>query len=203
MPEGFVVEDIIAITGHRVYPDRASLFRGLDQLQARTYLFGGAQGIDTDALEYIAKTQPHSLRTVIVPNRLVDQPSITIPITKKYSTSVLELGQTGPGRYMNRNRYLVNNSNHLRAFYDFRKSGGTYNTIRYARNTGKPLSITPMIEQDLSKYMVYTEKEMWDFMNRTQVIQVTLSRVKAIGTGLCKQRVGHSPPGVVVRLRSW
>ncbi len=203
MPEGYVVADIIAISGHRLYPDRAALFQGLDQLKARTYLFGGAQGIDTDALEYIAKTQPHSLRTVIVPNRLVDQPKLTIPITNKYSTSVVELGQTGPGRYMNRNRYLVNHSNHLRAFYDFRKSGGTYNTIEYARNTGRPLSITPMIEQDLNKYTAYTEKEMWEFLNTTQENKVPLTHVKAIITGYFRQRVGHIPPDVVVRLRSW
>lgn len=203
MQEGYVVADIIAISGHRQYPDRAALFKGLDQLGARTYLFGGARGIDSDALEYIAKTQPHSLRTVIVPNRLIDQPKLTIPITNKYSTSVIELGKTGPGRYMNRNRYLVNNSNHLRAFYDFRKSGGTYNTIEYARNTGRSLSITPMIEQDLNKYTVYTEKEMWDFMNTTQANNVPLTHVKAVITGYFRQSVGYIPADVVVRLRSW
>lgn len=203
MPEGYVVADIIAISGHREYPDRAALFRGLDQLKARTYLFGGARGIDTDALEYIGKTQPHSLRTVIVPNRLADQPKLTIPITNKYATSVVELGHTGAGRFMNRNRYLVNHSNHLRAFYDFRKSGGTYNTIEYARNTDRPFSITPMIVQDLNKYTVYTEKEMWEFMNTTQANQVPLSHVKAVITGYFRQRVGYIPADVVVRLQSW
>lgn len=203
MPEGYVVADIIAISGHRQYADRASLFRGLDQLKARTYILGGAQGIDSDALEYLAKTQPHSLRTVVVPNRLVDQPKLTIPITKKYSTSIIELGRSDPGRYMNRNRYMVDYSKHLRAFYDFRKSGGTYNTIEYARNIGRPLSITPMIEKDLNKYTVYTEREMWEFMNNTQANNVPLSHVKAIITGYFRQRVGHIPADVVVRLQSW
>lgn len=203
MPEGLIVADVIAISGHRVYPDRAALFRGLDQLKARTYILGGARGVDSDALEYLAKTQPHSIRTVVVPNRLIDQPKLTIPITKKYSTSVIELGKTDPGRYMNRNRYLVDHSKHLRAFYDYRQSGGTYNTIQYARNIGRPLSITPMIEQDLNKYLVYTEKEMWDFINTTRQNQVPLSNVKGIVSGYFKVKVGHIPPDVVSVLQNW
>ena len=203
MPQGLIVRDVIAITGHRDYPDRASLFRGLDQLRAKRYLFGGARGVDSDALEYIARTQPATTRTVVVPNRLIDQPKLTIPITNKYSTSVIELGNFGPGRFMTRNKYLVDNSDHVRAFYDFRGKGGTFNTIEYSKLSGKPFSIQPMISQDLNKYLPMSEPEMWDFINRAQTNNVPLPNVKIIIMGYFNQRVGYIPANVIARFQNW
>ena len=96
------MDGITAISGHRDYPDRAALFRGLDNLHSDRYLFGGARGFDTDALKYIGRTQPGSQRIVVVPNRLIDQPKYTIPITKKYSTEIIELKNTGISKKVSR-----------------------------------------------------------------------------------------------------
>ncbi|MBA7572488.1 hypothetical protein ES708_14268 [subsurface metagenome] len=137
MPVGLKVSDIIAISGHRDYPDRASFLRGLDNLRAREYIFGGARGADSDALYHIARTQPKAIRTVIVPNRAIDQPVSARQITSQHATRVIELKNTGAGRFQIRNRAMVDRSTHLRAFYDFRGSGGTLNTIEYARSKGK------------------------------------------------------------------
>jgi len=174
------MEDITAISGLRDYPDRSSLFRGLDNLHSNKYMFGGARGVDTDALEYIGRTQPWSQRIVVVPNRLVDQPRLTIPITRKYSTKIIELKNTGISRYQIRNRYMVDNSAHLRAFYDFRGSGGTYNTIQYAKSIGKSYDIWPMNEYDQDKFMKQTPKQFNAWFDKMRTSKVNLSSIKLL-----------------------
>ena len=141
MPEGLILEDVIAISGHRVYPDRSALYSGLDRLHARRYYLGGARGVDTDALNYLADTQPGSIRHVVVPNRVIDQPAAAQAAIKKNATVITELKNTGRNRFQLRNRFMVDRSQRLSAFYDGRKSGGTYNTIKYARMRGKPVTL--------------------------------------------------------------
>ncbi len=177
MPENF---DIIAITGHRDYPDRAALYRGLDQVQARQYYFGGARGVDTDALEYISRTQAGSIRTVVVPNRLIDQPAVARAIIKEYATNIIELKNTGPDRYMIRNRFMVDHSTRVHAFYDFRGKGGTYNTIEYAKSIGRPVDIIPLISYDYDYYERMSIEEFGDFTKRMKENNVNLSSIKGL-----------------------
>ena len=180
MPEGLTVSDIIAITGHRDYPDRGAFLRGLDNLRAREYIFGGARGADSDALEYISKTQPHSVRTVVVPNRVIDQPIYSRAIIKRDATRVIELRNTGADRFMIRNKNMVDRSTHVRAFYDFRGKGGTYNTIQYARLKGKPYDVWPLAQHNEAVIMKKTPEEFGEWFNRMRGFKVNLSSIKAI-----------------------
>lgn len=173
-------DDIITITGHRDYPDRAALYRGLDRYQARHYYFGGARGVDSDALEYLARTQPRSIRTVVVPNRLIDQPLSSQAITRRYATEIIELRNTGPDRYMIRNNYMVDRSTRVRAFYDFRGYGGTKNTMDYALKEGKPLSVQPLREFSFKEFTSMKKEEFQDWVLRMKELKVDLPSIKKI-----------------------
>lgn len=180
MPEEVVSADVIAITGHRVYPDPANLYRGLDRLNAREYYFGGARGVDTDALNYISRTQPGSVRTVVVPNRVIDQPFISQEAIRLHATRVIELRNTGSDRYMIRNRFMVDKSTHLRAFYDFRGRGGTYNTIEYARSRGTNFDVYPLNGFNKNDVMNMSEKGFRTWTGMIRRYKVPLIYVKGI-----------------------
>ena len=195
--------DIVAFSGHRIYTDRASFFRGLDNLRAREYVFGGARGFDTDALEYIAKTQPHSIRTVVVPDKLINQPFYTRAITQKHSTNLIELKNTGIDRFQIRNRFIVDRSTHLRAFYDFRASGGTYNTIKYAQSIGKSYDVWPLLNYNNDDYLNMSENEFRKWMKNLRSHQVNLSAVKGIIMSFFNKKYGMIPRDVVLELGSW
>ena len=186
MPGEVVSADVIAITGHRVYPDPANLYRGLDRLKAREYLFGGARGVDTDGLKYIARTQPGSIRTVVVPNQVINQPIIAQDAIRAHASRVIELGNPGPDRYMIRNKYLVDHSDRLRAFYDFRGRGGTLNTIDYARSQGKSFDVYPLNNFDKNVVMNLPEKEFRVWMGKMRFYKVRLSALKGIITSYFK-----------------
>ena len=195
--------DIVAISGHRDYQDRSSLYRGLDNLKAREYIFGGARGSDSDALEYIARTQPQSIRTVVVPNRLTDQPVSTINITKRYGTSTIELNNSGPDRFQIRNRFMVDRSTHLRAFYDYRGSGGTYNTIQYAQSTGKSYDVWSMLNFNNDDYLNLPEASFREWMKNSRSHKVNLSAVKGMIMSFFKNKYGMIPPDIVLELGAW
>ncbi len=180
MPQGLTISDVIAISGHRDYPDRASFFRGLDNLRAREYVFGGARGADSDALEYLARTQPRSVRTVIVPNRAIDQPISSRTITSRHATRVIELRNKGAGRFQIRNRFMVDRSTHLRAFYDFRGSGGTFNTIQYAKRTGKSFDTWTLRKYDQAEFMKQSPKEFGSWFQKMRSFRVNLSAIKVL-----------------------
>lgn len=180
MPEVPTVSDVIAITGHRDYPDRGALFKGLDNLRAREYIFGGARGADSDALEYMAITQPRSLRTVVVPNRVIDQPIYTRAIIKNNATRIIELKNTGLDRFMIRNRNMVDRSTHVRAFYDFRGSGGTFNTIQYARLKGKPYDVWPMARYNETEILRKTPEEFGKWFKSMKEFKVNLGALKRV-----------------------
>lgn len=177
---GFEDEYIIAITGHRDYPDRAALYRGIDRMKADHYYFGGARGVDSDALEYISRTQPNAVRTVVVPNRLADQPIQARIITKRYAHNVIELRNTGANRYMIRNQYMVDRSTKVQAFYDFRGSGGTHNTIEYARLKGKDFTVQPCVRYERAEYEKMSRSEFGSFVQKMKHFKVNLSTIKAL-----------------------
>jgi len=171
---------IIAITGHRVYPDRAALYRGLDRMAAKHYYFGGALGVDSDALEYISRTQPHSVRTVVVPNRLIDQPTLARAQIKRYATNVIELKNTGPDRFMIRNRFMVDRSTKVNAFYDFRGRGGTYNTIEYSRAKGKLGTVNSLREFKVEEFKDVPKEQFHNTLKQMKRYKVGVSGLKMI-----------------------
>lgn len=195
MPAGLKVSDIIAISGHRDYPDRASFLRGLDNLRAREYVFGGARGADSDALEYIARTQPRSMRTVVVPNRAIDQPLSARTITSQHATRVIELHNTGAGRFQIRNRAMVDRSTHLRAFYDFRGSGGTLNTINYARSSGKSFDTWNLRRYNEAEFMKKSPKEFGKWFQKMRGFNVHLRAVKGMVIRYIKETLKTTVPG--------
>lgn len=171
---------IIAITGHRVYPDRAALYRGLDRMSARQYYFGGARGVDSDALEYISKTQPQSIRTVVVPNKVSDQLRSSQIMIKRHASNVIELKNTGRNRFMVRNRYMVDKSTKLNAFYDFRGKGGTYNTIEYARSKGKLGVVNNLREFKADEFKNMSKAKLHTLMKDMKRYNIKLSGLKQL-----------------------
>ncbi len=189
MPEGILVSDIIAISGHRVYPDPGAFYRGIDSMKAKEYIFGGARGADTDALKYIAKTQPFAIRTVVVPDRVIDQPMVARDAIRIYGQNVLELRNKGPRRYQLRNQFMVNRSTHLRAFYDYRGSGGTYNTIEYAKKIGKPYDIWSIQEFDSEKILAKSKREFHVWIEENKYYKTNLGSIKPIILSYLKEKL--------------
>lgn len=180
MSAPFTTSDIIAISGHRDFPDPGSLYRGLDNLRAREYIFGGARGTDTQALEYLSRTQPASVRTVVVPNTLGDQPASTIPVTQHNASRVIELHNTGSDRFFIRNRYMVDHSTHLRAFYDGRGRGGTFQSMNYAKSIGRSYDVWPLNSYDLNEVLSMSKGNFNNFFLKMRANRINLSSVKGI-----------------------
>ena len=180
MSNDLITTDSIAITGHRDYPDRASLYRGLDRLKARQYYFGGARGIDTDSIEYLSRTQPGSQRTVVVPNRVINQPKVAQVIIKRDATRIIELGNSGPDRFMIRNRYMVDHSERTVAFYDFRGRGGTFNTINYAKGKDKLERVFSMQDYNINEFRRMSKEEFGKWTKSMKQNKVDLSSIKMI-----------------------
>jgi hypothetical protein len=172
----------VALTGHRNYVDRAAMYRALDKIKAEKYYLGGARGFDTDALEYLAKTQPATIRTVVVPNRLIDQPTSAQEATRIYASEVIEMKNTGPGRYQVRNRYMVDHADRLEAFYDGRQTGGTVNTMNYAESKGVPVDINPLIEFDKNVIMEKSEGDFLEWLRDCERAAVSKMSVKSLVT---------------------
>lgn len=170
----------IAFTGNRDYSDRAALYRGLDDLKADRYYFGGARGADTDALEYISKTQPLSERIVVVPNRLEDQPATAQAVIRDHASFVIELKNEGPGRFQARNMYMVDRADQVVAFTDGRESGGTYNTIQYAKSQGKAVEIINYYDFDVNEIYDMTEEELVEWIDECRNREITMSTVKGL-----------------------
>ena len=203
MAEIIPFDEIVAITGHRLYPDRSALISGLDDLHAREYIFGGARGVDSDALEYIGRTQPRSIRTVVVPNRLSDQPRLTQSITRRYATNVVELKNTGLNRYRLRNQYMVDRATHVRAFYDFRGRGGTFNTIQYAKSKGKNLTVWPMQNLNKDEILAMNETKFRGWMKNMRGWRIPLAAIKSIIQAYFQMRNLQIPPDIVIQLGQW
>lgn len=202
MPGETIRAATIAITGHRDYPDRAGLYRGLDRLRADNYLLGGARGADSDALEYLSSTQPGSHRTVVVPNRLQTQPLAAQASIRSSASEVIELGNVGSDRYMIRNRFMVDHADRLAAFYDGRGHGGTFNTIEYAKSRGVAVDIMPLVEmsEDAIQAMTFKEFNLW--LDGCRVANIPRMSVKSITIRRMKLMPRGDWPGILSKLHA-
>ncbi len=172
--------DSIAITGHRDYGDPAAMYRGLDRIGARQFYFGGARGIDTDALIYVAETKPQSIRTVVVPNRLADQPVAARAAIRQHATNIIELKNTGPDRYQFRNQYMVNRADKTVGFYNYTGRGGTYQTINYARSQGKLLEVNPLVDFNRDDILQRSHDQQVEWIREMHSFKTDLSAIKGI-----------------------
>ena len=180
MAKYFDYYDTIAITGNRDYADPAALFRGLDRIGARQYFLGGARGIDTEALKYIAQTQKESIITVVVPNTIGEQPLDAQAAIKQFATNIIEMKNTGPDRFQLRNELMVDMADKTLGFYDFRGYGGTHNTIEYARSQGKLLEVHPLVEFYEEQILKKNLKEALEWIVEMRKYKVSLPAIKQI-----------------------
>lgn len=181
--------DSIAITGNRDYADPAALFRGLDRIGARQYYFGGARGIDTDALKYIQQTQPGAIRTVVVPNTLAEQPVAARDAIRQHATNVIELKNSGPKRYQLRNQYMVNKADKTVGFYDYSGKGGTYNTINYAESKGKLHQVNPLVKFNEREILSRSPVEQRKWINDMRRLKTELRAIKGIILKIISERL--------------
>ena len=202
MPGESIRAAVIAITGHRDYPDRAGFYRGLDRLSADKYILGGARGADSDALKYLAETQPITGRSVVVPNRAQDQPVAAQAVTKQYATEVIELGNVGSDRYMIRNRFMVDHADRLAAFYDGRGHGGTFNTIEYAKSRGVAVDIMPLVEMNEEAIQAMTFKDFNLWLDGCKVANIPRMSVKSITIRRMKLMPRGDWPGILSKLHA-
>jgi predicted Rossmann fold nucleotide-binding protein DprA/Smf involved in DNA uptake len=117
---------------------------------ARFYL-GGAAGIDTAALDWLAQHTEAAL-TVVVPCTVADQPASAADTIRRWSlggrlAEVVELGADtlGTSAYHARNRWMVDRSGLVIGFpHGTVPTSGTWYTIHYAAEQGKPRLVVPL-----------------------------------------------------------
>nr|WP_052477547.1 hypothetical protein [Kibdelosporangium sp. MJ126-NF4]CEL12743.1 hypothetical protein [Kibdelosporangium sp. MJ126-NF4]CTQ93503.1 hypothetical protein [Kibdelosporangium sp. MJ126-NF4] len=117
---------------------------------ARFYL-GGAVGIDTLALNWLAENSEASL-IVVVPRTVADQPALAGEAIRAWQSQdrladVIELraGAPGSAAYHARNRWMVDHSAFVIGFPQATlPSSGTWYTIDYAADQGKPRLVVPI-----------------------------------------------------------
>lgn len=156
--KGTRVTRTVTITGARsisITPERlASLFddylRPFSDSDSRFYL-GGAAGIDTAALDWLAENT-QVLLTVVVPCTVADQPTAAVESIHRWASrgrlsGVVELraDRLGAPAYHARNRWMVDRSSLVIGFpRDAKPTSGTWYTVNYAADQGKPRLVVPI-----------------------------------------------------------
>jgi len=144
---------IIAITGHRtilesdlaVIDERVHAL--LDQEDLSEVLIGGALGVDLHVLNYMLRWRQRDTPkiTVVVPNTVGHQPLSTQPMIHM-ADAVVELNvpitpRDGFQAYHVRNRYMVDRSTNVLAFFNGDERSGTSSTMHYARRCSKAVEV--------------------------------------------------------------
>lgn len=154
------MERNVAITGTRSVGDGPvetlavafeAYLRPFSDAAARFFV-GGASGVDTAALLWLAKNSGVAL-TVVVPCRIVDQPGVAAEVIEKLRgeerlAEVVELGATllDKAAYHARNRWMVDRAGLVIGFPRGAESagGGTWYTLGYAAAQGKARLVVPL-----------------------------------------------------------
>jgi predicted Rossmann fold nucleotide-binding protein DprA/Smf involved in DNA uptake len=154
------VERSVAITGTRSIGDApvdrlAAAFeaylRPFAEAKAHFYV-GGASGVDTAALQWLATNSEVAL-TVVVPCRIVDQPAGSAEVIERLRgterlADVVEMGAPllEKAAYHARNRWMVDRSDLVIGFPrgDESVGGGTWYTLNYAAEQGRARLVVPL-----------------------------------------------------------
>lgn len=154
------MERSVAITGTRSIGDAPSdevaaafeaYLRPFADAGAHFYV-GGASGVDTAALQWLASSSEVAL-TVVVPCRIVDQPAGSAALIERLRgeerlADVVEMGAAllGKAAYHARNRWMVDHAGLVIGFPrgDESVGGGTWYTLDYAAEQGKARLIVPL-----------------------------------------------------------
>jgi predicted Rossmann fold nucleotide-binding protein DprA/Smf involved in DNA uptake len=154
------VERNVAITGTRSIGDAPvdelaeafSAYLGPFAGSSAHFYVGGASGVDTAALQWLAANTEATL-TVVVPCRIVDQPSGSAQVIERLQgegrlADVVEMGATllGKQAYHARNRWMVDRADIVIGFPrgDESAGGGTWYTLNYAAEQGKVRLVVPL-----------------------------------------------------------
>ncbi|MFP5070159.1 hypothetical protein ACLFMI_10895 [Pseudonocardia nantongensis] len=154
------MERSVAITGTRSIGDApvdelaevfAAYLRPFADSTAHFYV-GGASGVDTAALQWLARNSEAAL-TVVVPCRIVDQPVGPAEVIESLRgeerlADVVEMGATllGKDAYHARNRWMVDHCGLVIGFPrgDESAGGGTWYTLNYATEQRKARLVVPL-----------------------------------------------------------
>jgi hypothetical protein len=154
------VERSVAVTGTRSIGDAPvdglaeafeAYLRPFADPTAHFYV-GGASGVDTAALLWLAGSSEAAL-TVVVPCRIVDQPAGSVAAIDRLRgegrlADVVEMGATllGKAAYHARNRWMVDHAGLVIGFPRGAESvgGGTWYTLNYAADRGKARLVVPL-----------------------------------------------------------
>lgn len=144
----------IAVTGSRdLGPKgrqrvRRAVGRVVEIERPGVMLFGGARGVDTEALVAAHRTRRKLGRrsprlVVVVPGRVEDQPRDARDAIRACADEVVELGLPTrfPSSYHRRNQALVEGADALLAFPLARDTRGTYHTVGLARRKRIPVDV--------------------------------------------------------------
>jgi predicted Rossmann fold nucleotide-binding protein DprA/Smf involved in DNA uptake len=154
------VERSVAITGTRSIGDAPvdelaeafSAYLGPFAGSTAHFYVGGASGVDTAALQWLAANTEAAL-TVVVPCRIVDQPAGSAQVIERLQSEgrladVVEMGATllGKQAYHARNRWMVDRADIVIGFPRGAESagGGTWYTLNYAAEQGKVRLVVPL-----------------------------------------------------------
>jgi|SRR5580658_2461388 hypothetical protein len=140
-------------TGHRNLDDYPALFGiyvGPFALPETRFYLGGAVGIDSMALRWLAQETSATLH-VVAPGRLEDQPTVARQAVAMVRADgrlaeLTELeGSLDASGYQARNQWMTDRSNLVIGFpLPGRTGGGTAWTLEYAGSLGLPRVIVPV-----------------------------------------------------------
>lgn len=137
-------------TGHRQLTEYAGLFEQyLRPFADGHFYIGGAKGIDSLTLMWLAGNTSAEL-TVVVPGTVDQQPAEArqaITRSRDRIKEIVELGavELRSPAYHARNRWMVDRSGMTIGFpHNTERSSGTWQTLNYAAEQGKPRLIVPV-----------------------------------------------------------
>lgn len=138
--DGIVVtgsRDITRTAGRREFARRLAPWLG----RGRTWLVGGARGIDAWALEWLHERGEKCL--AVVPFTIARQP-VSVQVALGLAAERIELNlPDGKPAYIRRNYYMVEHAAVVVGFWSGRP-GGTISTIRYAEKRGREVHCHPV-----------------------------------------------------------
>ncbi|MHA4818298.1 LOG family protein [Streptomyces aculeolatus] len=153
-----MVNRAVTITGtratrHRRHSDFAGLFGAylapFAADEASVFYLGGAKGIDTLALTWLAENTAVQL-VVVVPGTLDQQPAEARSALDRHQARIAQIIELraealNTEAYHTRNRYMVDRSGMTIGFPHAGGAGsGTWQTLDYTAELGKPRLIVPV-----------------------------------------------------------